>query len=139
MVHCQYVLLYLIETWKKALDNKLNVGVITTDLSSAFDCLSPSLLYYKLLAYGFTENACNLIYNYLTNRFQRVQNGNNTSSWQQTLKGTPQGSKLGPVIWNYYSNDIFYVVPNNSMVKYADNNTLFSISNNNTTLCNKIH
>ena len=41
-----------------------------------------------------------------------------------------QGSKLGPVLWNYYTNDLFYKMPSDSLVNYADDNTLYGIAKN---------
>ena len=46
-------LVIMLESWKKALDEKSFAGAILTDLSKAFDCLNPDLLIAKLSAYGF--------------------------------------------------------------------------------------
>ena len=69
----QHCLLLLIEKWKKSLDNKKSSGVLLTDLSKAFDCLSHDLLIAKLHAYGFDYKALQLLNSYLTNRYQRVR------------------------------------------------------------------
>ena len=45
------------EDWKEALDNSNVVGILSTDLSKAFDSLRPPLLLAKLKAYGFEECA----------------------------------------------------------------------------------
>ena len=101
---------------------------MTTDLSKAFDCLPANLLHKKLLAYGFSQSAALLLYNYLTGRSQCVKIGSTTSSYTEVLKGTPQGSKLGPVLYNYLCNDLLYYLPINSLVNYADDNTIIGIS-----------
>ena len=106
--NCQYVLLHVIENFKAALDKGEVVGVLTTDLSKAFDCLSPLLLYKKLLAYGFSAPAAELIYDYLSNRSHCTKIGSISSPYVNIVKGTPQGSKLGPVLFNFFINDILY-------------------------------
>ena len=46
------------------------------------------------------------------------------SSYQPLGKGVPQGSILGPLLFNLFINDIFSFVTDSSLYKYADNNTL---------------
>ena len=64
----QNCLLYLVEKWKRSLDNKGKAGILLTDLSKAFDCLVHDLCIAKLEAYGFDYNSLKLIYSYLTDR-----------------------------------------------------------------------
>ena len=72
---CQSILLKLVEDWRHALDNKMIVGAILTDLSKAFDSLHHNLLVEKLKAYGLTNDARNLIENYRTSRKQNLSVG----------------------------------------------------------------
>ena len=107
----QCCLLFLVEKWRKALDNKC--GVLLTDLSKAFDCLRHDLLIAKLHAYGFDPVSLKLIHSYLTERFQRMKVNASYSSWNKIITGMPQGSILGPDCYNIDSNDLFlYVTPN---------------------------
>ena len=121
----QNCLLFMVEKWKKSLDQNGKAGVILTDLSKAFDCLVHDLLIAKLSAYGFDYLSLKLIYNYLTGRSQRVRINNSFSSWRDILFGVPQGSILGPPLFNIYTIDIFMFLLLD-IANYADDNSPFS-------------
>ena len=59
--NAQYLLLKMIDNWKKQLDNGEKVGVIFMDLSKAFDTINHSLLLAKLKAYGFYNQALKVV------------------------------------------------------------------------------
>ena len=84
-------LLFMLEKWKKCLDEKGSAGILLTDLSKAFDCLIHDLLLAKLNAYGFDYMTIKLLHSYLTERFQRVKINSNYSLWSKILFGVPQG------------------------------------------------
>ena len=106
------------------LDKKNKIGLFMMDLSKAFDCVPHDLLIAKLDAYGFERDALNFIYSYLKDRNQRVKINADYSSWKEILSGVPQGSVLGPLLFNLFLNDIYFFVDKENLHNYADDNTL---------------
>ena len=125
----QHSLLIMIEKWKRALDENMKVGAIFMDLSKAFNTLNHRRLLAKLKAYGLQPNALKQMENYLTGRFQRTKVNNSYSSWSEIIAGVPQGSILGPPLFNIFLNDLFLYPQETYLSNYADDNTLYSIGN----------
>ena len=97
-------------------------------LSKAFDCVRHDLLLAKLKAYGLSESSLKVLFCYLSNRFQRVKINGTHSRWQKIIAGVPQGSILGPLLFNIYLNDLLlFIGPD--LCNYADDNTIFKASN----------
>ena len=82
--------LSLIENWKNILDKKGYGGAVLMELSKAFDTLNHNFLLAKLHAYSFTTESLKLIKSNSTNCCQKTK----------LLIGVPQGSVLGPLLFN---------------------------------------
>ena len=98
------------------------------DLSKAFDSIPHNLLIAKLVAYGFEEKTLLYIYSYLENRKQCVKINNINGNFQTIKSGVPQGSIVGPILFNIFFNDFFFFLCNVSVHNLADDNTLSSFA-----------
>ena len=122
----QNCLIYMLEIFKGALDKHKHFGALLTDLSKAFDCIPHDLLIAKLHAYGLDYKSLKLVHSYLHNRKQRVKVGDSFSSWAEILFGVPQGSILGPLLFNIFICDLFYFLRDEEIANYADDTTPFT-------------
>ena len=96
---------------------------LLTDLSKASDCISHQLLIAKLHAYGFDLPALKLIKSYLPNRKQRTKINATYSSWEETLFGVTQVSIIGPLLFNIFLCDLFWIMCETDFASYADDDT----------------
>jgi hypothetical protein len=87
----------------------------------------PPLLLTKLQSYGLSNNSIKLFKSYFEEtELNRVRIGNTTSEWKPMNRGCPQGSALGPALWNIFQNDLFYEGTSSQLSMYADDHQLYS-------------
>lgn len=115
---------HLVDSIVKKLNDRYKSVGIFMDLSKAFDTLDHTILVSKLSYFGFSLDACNLIKNYLYNRWQYVDLEGHASKSKLLSTGVPQGSILGPLLFVMYMNDITNSTESLQPTLYADDTTL---------------
>ena len=108
----------------KYLERKHFVGGVFLDLSKAFDSLCHKILLKKLSNFGIRGLPLKLFESYITNRSQAVYCNSTYSSFKTIVKGVPQGSILGPILFLIYINDIVHASNKFKFTIYADDTNL---------------
>lgn len=111
------------------IENKLLTLGIFVDFSKAFDCINHDILLDKLYAYGIRGNPLKLIRSYLEERQQSVWVDGCSSSFEHIRCGVPQGSILGPFLFNVFINDLVHISKKAKFIIYADDTSLFLSGN----------
>ncbi|KAJ3640833.1 hypothetical protein Zmor_027371 [Zophobas morio] len=109
----------------ESLDRRGQIDVIYTDFSRAFDTISHNILLVKLHRFGCSDTLLKLLSSYLTGRVNYVFYNGYTSSEFISTSGVPQGSNLGPLLFNVYLNDLFSLL-RCSCLAYADDVKIYN-------------
>ena len=104
-------------------------ALLLLDLKKAFDTVNHKTLLTKLEHYGIRGPTLDLFASFLTNRYQYVSLENHQSNLKKINYGVPQGSVLGPLLFNIYINDISTSVSYTPRL-FADNTCLIVVDKN---------
>lgn len=113
-----------------AMDKNLQVDVMYSDFSKAFDKINHNLLLDKLSKAGVHGDLLRWIKSYISNRLQAVSIKGFISDYRSVSSGIPQGSHLGPLLFNFYINDIGNNLSNSNYLLYADDAKIFNVIRN---------
>ena len=92
--------------------------------------LPHSLIIQKLAKYGADDNTVSSIKDYSRDHKQRVKLAGTFSPWLPVKKGIPQGSILGPLLFNIFMNDLPCVIDFTILSTYADDTQIFYAGDN---------
>ena len=108
-----------------SLDDKQNVAVqaLMLDFSKAFDKMLPHIAIQKLLALNTSPSLVRLMMSFFNDRWQRVRYADVYSSYECCKIGVPQGTIMGPLLWNIFVHDLLPEIP---CIKYADDTTVYN-------------
>ncbi|CAM5164461.1 unnamed protein product [Natator depressus] len=120
---CQTNLISFFEKVTDFLDKGNAVDLIYLDFSKAFDMGPHGELLVKLEKMGINMKIERWIRNWLSGRRQRVLLKGELSGWREVTSGVPQGSVLGPILFNLFITDLG-TKSGSVLIKFADDTKL---------------
>ena len=103
-----------------------------------FDTVDHIILINKLTHYGLHDNTVAWIKSYLSNRTQKTRVNNCVSSEEFVTYGVPQGSRMGPLLFLLYVNDVNHLNKSTKAKLYADDLVLYSTENDVKNACQNV-
>ncbi|GBM42784.1 RNA-directed DNA polymerase from mobile element jockey, partial [Araneus ventricosus] len=99
-------LLRVTEFIQEGLNNKQKTGAVFLDIQKAFDRVWQDGLIYKLLNYNTPLFLVKIFHSYLSNRKFAVSVNKELSRTKTIKAGVALGSKIGPLLFALYINDM---------------------------------
>ena len=106
--------------WEKSLQLGQKAGLVSMDLTAAFDVLDRDLICQKLAIYGASKTTVDWFTSYLTGRWQHVTLNGERSMRMEVETGAPQGGSLSPVLMILITADIEEEITTVDIIMYAD-------------------
>jgi len=103
-------------------------ALVLLDLSAAFDTIDHTILLNRLKStFGISDSAFSMVSSYLCNRSQSVAVDDEYSPVLPLLRGVPQGSVLGPLLFSLYTTPLDHILADSSIQfhLYADDTQLY--------------
>ena len=125
---CEQFLQSILQEWRTNLDfpHPCYISALSLDVRKAFDSINHQILLNKLPKFNISQHAVKLLSSYLSGRSQIMKVNNVQSQVMPIHSGVPQGSILGPILFNMAVNDLLST--SSSIYAYADDTVIFSIS-----------
>ena len=118
-----FILMCVVETMLRT--RTLITGTTSSHKNTGSFILSHDLLIVKLEAYRLDMNSLALLYSYLNNRCQMLKIGSHRSTARKIKIGIPQGSILGPLLFNIFINNVCLITLDSEICDFVDDNTLY--------------
>jgi hypothetical protein len=119
-------LLEVIDKWSEALDEGLDIDCIYTDFKKVFDKVPHKRLIKKIENYGIANPILSWIEDFLSRRYQRVSIEGEISNRMEDTSCIPQGSVLGPLLFELYITDLPDAVESEAYL-FADDTRMFRL------------